>query len=499
MLCGGKAVRPDPIPVLHPPAAVTPPLIHRTRELLGQVSARYAPVLALGTEGGPAAAMKTGLDQLQALQAQVATRRLTVAVFGLVSRGKSAVINALVGKAVLETGPIHGVTRWPRSVYWQPEAMDTPAGQPWQVELVDTPGLDEVGGAGRAEMAQTVAQQADLILFVVAGEVTAAEYRALVDLYRQQKPLLLVFNKMDLYPDLDRQDVYDSLNTLRRTLATALGDLPPLAVDEVVMVAASPAPVPVRTEWPDGRRREDWETPAPQIDPLRDALLTLLQRDGETLVALNTLHRARSLEADLVSQVAQIHGEQAEAIIWRFAKYKALAVALNPVVGLDVVGGVLSDLVMVRTLARLYGFPFTNHEAGRLWQAILKSSAALLLSELGTGLLGAGKTTAALLSWGDSTTGITALAGAMTAQASAAGYGSYAVGKAAKTYLERGCTWGPEGISATLAAILQEAETSPTLARLRQALITSLGSEGTQGEETTGEETTGEENTVMPG
>ena len=418
--------------------------------------------------------MKTGLDQLQTLHTQLGGRRLTVAVFGLVSRGKSAVINALVGKAMLETGPLHGVTRWPRSVYWQPEEIAVSDDLPWQVELVDTPGLDEVGGAGRAEMAQTVAQQADLILFVVAGEITAQEYQALVELYRQQKPLLLVFNKIDLYPDLDRRDIYDSLNALRQTLATELGELPPLAVDEVVMVAASPAPVPVRTEWPDGRSREDWESPAPQMAPLRQALVTLIQRDGETLVALNTLHRARTLEADLVSQVAQIHGEQAEAIIWRFAKYKALAVALNPILGLDLVGGAISDLVMIRTLARLYGFPLTNHEAGRLWQAILKSSGALLLSELGSGLLGAGKTTAALLSWGDSATGITALAGAITAQASAAGYGSYAVGKAAKTYLERGCTWGPGGISATLAAILQEADTSPALARLRQELATSL-------------------------
>lgn len=449
-------------------------LLHRTHDLLSQAVSRYTTALPLARGEVAAVAMKTGLEQLQSLQTQLAGRRLTVAVFGLVSRGKSAVINALVGQPVLETGPLHGVTRWPRSVYWQPEEVRTADGQPWQVELVDTPGLDEVGGEGRAEMAQAVAQQADLILFVVAGEVTAAEYRALVDLYRQNKPLLLVFNKVDLYPDIDRQGIYESLNHLRQTLGTGAESLPPLAVDEVVMVAASPAPVLVRNEWPDGRIQEAWEAPSPQIDSLRQALVTLIQRDGETLVALNTLHRARGLEADLVSQVAQIHGEQAEAIIWRFAKYKALAVALNPIVGLDVVGGAISDLVMIRTLARLYGFPLTNHEAGHLWKAILKSSGVLLLSELGSGLLGAGKTTAALLSWGDSATGLTAFVGAITAQASAAGYGSYVVGKAAKTYLERGCTWGPEGISATLTAILQGADASPALDRLRQELTTSL-------------------------
>lgn len=129
---------------------------------------------------------------------------------------------------------------------------------------------------------------------------------------------------------------------------------------------------------------------------------------------------------------------------------------------------------MIRNLARLYGFPLTNYEAGKLWQSILKSSGLLLLSELGSLLMGAGKTTAALVSLADSATGITALAGAMTAQASAAGYGTYAVGKAAKTYLERGCTWGPEGVSATLAGILQDTETTATLSRLRQNIAATL-------------------------
>lgn len=420
------------------------------------------------------AAVKSGLGQLQNLSAKLEARSLKVAVFGLVSRGKSAVINALVGDAVVETGPLHGVTRWPRSVYWQPrgDGLDD-GGQPWQVELVDTPGLDEVGGELRSDMSQTVAHQSDLILFVVAGDITRTEYEALVQLRREQKPLLLVFNKIDLYPDVDRQSIYDTLETQRRDLGDA-SDPNALAVDQVVMVAASPAPQQVRVEWPNGRVTQDWENPPAQIEPLKQALLAILRQDGSALVALNALRRARAIEGEMVSQVSQLHSDRADDLIWQFAKYKAAAVALNPIAGLDLLGGIASDLVMIRTLARLYGFPITHYQAGRLWKAILKSSGTLLLSELGSMLLGAGKTTAALLSVLDSAAGLTALAGAMTAQASAAGYGTYAVGKAAKTYLEQGCTWGPEGISAAMAAILQETDTSATLARLRQDIQTRL-------------------------
>ncbi|HIK45111.1 MAG TPA: DUF697 domain-containing protein [Leptolyngbyaceae cyanobacterium M65_K2018_010] len=452
------------------------PLIARTRAALHQAAARYATALQgqPGETATPDGALEAGLGQLQSLNAKLESRCLRVAVFGLVSRGKSAVINGLLGEVVLDTGPVHGVTRWPRSVYWQPEDLVDSEGVPWQIELIDTPGLDEVDGQVRADMAQTVAHQADLILFVVAGDITATEYDALVTLQRLQKPLLLVFNKVDLYPDIDRQAIFDSLSALRQSLAATAALPAPLTVDEVIMIAASPAPWPVRVEWPDGRVSQDWETPPPQIDPLRDALITLVQRDGAALVALNALHSARSIESEMVSYISQVHSQQADAIIWQFAKYKALAVALNPIAGLDLLGGLLSDLVMIRTLAKLYGFPITSHEASRLWRAILKSSGTLLLSEVGSVLLGAGKTTAALFSLVDSASGITALAGAMTAQASAAGFGSYTVGKAAKTYLERGCTWGPEGVSATLTDILQATDSSTTLARLRQEIQTTL-------------------------
>ncbi len=439
------------------------PLLNRARQTLTQAVARYSTALQGGSSPANLAAVKQGLGQLESLSAKLESRCLRVAVFGLVSRGKSAVINALVGEDMLETGPLHGVTRWPRSVSWQPDLEDD---QPWQIELIDTPGLDEVGGDMRADMAQTVATQADLIVFVVSGDMTRLEYESLLALQRGQKPLLLVFNKIDLYPEVDRQAVYDSLKSLHNELGED-GPGTQLAVDDVVMVAASPAALKVRVEWPDGHTTEEWEPQPAQIEPLKSALLAIVAQDGPALVALNALRNARLIEGDMVDHMARLHRDRADDTIWQFAKYKAAAVALNPIAGLDLLGGVVIDLVMIRTLARLYGFPITGHEAGRLWRAILKSSGTLLLSELGSGLLGAGKTTAALLTLVDSPAGIAALAGAMTAQASAAGYGSYTVGKAAQTYLEQGCTWGPEGVSATLAAILKDTDTSATLARLR--------------------------------
>lgn len=419
--------------------------------------------------------MQEGVSALSALEARLAKPVLRVAVFGLVSRGKSAVINALVGEDILPTGPLHGVTRWPRSVYWRPpiDAVHDPEELP-QIELIDTPGLDEVDGEARSSMAQEVAHQADLILFVVAGDITRTEYEALSTLQGAQKPLLLVFNKIDLYPDTDQQAIYDALTDLWRSHADSRPNAA-LAVDEVVMIAADPTPLQVRVEWPDGKVTHEWEKSPPQMDGLKQALLAIARQDGTALIALNALREADALEADMASRAIALHQEEADALIWKFAKYKALVVALNPIALLDLAGGFLTDLVMIRSLAKLYGLPITQHEARKVWQAIAKSSGTLLASEVGTGLLlGTGKGAATVWSLFDSAGGLSALASVMAAQAGAAGYGTYAVGKAAQVYLEQGCTWGPNGVKAVMKDILSQIDSDSAVSRLRQELEAQL-------------------------
>ncbi|MEM6521487.1 MAG: GTP-binding protein [Cyanobacteria bacterium P01_C01_bin.70] len=450
----------------------------QVRQAIRQSVQRYASMLQHPTEvdqQSQKAAVQDGISALSALEARLVQPVLRVAVFGLVSRGKSAVINALVGEDILPTGPLHGVTRWPRSLYWRPqiEAVHDIDELP-QIELIDTPGLDEVDGEARGAMAQEVAHQADLILFVVAGDITRTEYDALVALQAAQKPLLLVFNKIDLFPDIDRQAIHNVLTNLWKSTSR---DRPnaALAVDEILTVAAAPAPLQVRVEWPDGKVTYEWEKLSPQMDSLKQALLTIARQDGTALIALNALREADSLEADMARRAIALHHDQAEALIWKFAKYKALVVALNPVAILDLAGGFVADLAMIRSLAKLYGLPITQHEAKQLWQAIAKSSGTLLLSEVGTGLLfGTGKGAAAIWSIFDSAGGFSALLGIMAAQAGAAGYGTYAVGKAAQVYLEQGCTWGPHGVKAVMQNILSQIDSDSTVSRLRQELEAQL-------------------------
>ena len=455
------------------------PLVEQARTSLRQAIDRYIPQLKMSRldaqELSRQAAVKNGIDQLTTLMNKLDGSLLRVAVFGLVSRGKSAVINALIGEKVLETGPLNGVTQWPRSVYWQPKNEQTQ--ESLKLELIDTPGLDEIEGQARGEVAREIAQQADLILFVVSGDVTQVEYQALQQLYATRKPLLLVFNKIDLHPETDRAAIAQNLEALWQK-AEGKADLPEGArlVDDIVMISAEPTPLQVRVEWPNGRITEEWEHPPAQIAPLKTKLLKIVQEEGATLIALNALRQAGVIEQQLAKATAELNQANADELIWQYAKYKAIAVSLNPVAIIDMLGGIGSDIVMIRSLSRLYGFPMTRFEASKLWQSIIRSSGTLLLSEFGTSLLlGFGKSGAAIWSAFESFSGFTAYAGAMTAQAGAAGYGTYAVGQAAKVYLQQGCTWGPTGVNTVMQSILARAKADSTLERLQTEIKETIG------------------------
>jgi uncharacterized protein len=433
----------------------------RARASLQQSLSRYA----VSKVGEVSPRLQSDLDTLAATLAKLEQNNYRIAVFGLVSRGKSAVLNALIGEKVLETGPLNGVTRFPRSIRWSPDGIT-------QIDLIDTPGLDEIDGEARASMSAEVVAQADLILFVIAGDITQLEYQALRELRQAQKPLLLVFNKSDLYPEQEQQEIYQQLrnlgdNSLNDELLQRL-----LSADEVVMVAADPTPIQVRIEYPDGTKKFELEKPAPDIAPLITKIQELLAREGRSLLAINALVQARSAETNLAKNTLTDLQAEANTLVWQFAKYKAVAVAANPIAIVDILGGVIVDLMLIRSLAKLYNLPMTKYEISKLVSGISFSSGSLLLTELVTGLVfGVGKTAALLIGSSVNFAALPGYLGGGLIQGGIAGYGAYMVGKAARTYLEAGCTWGQLGANTVIQEILDRVDDATIISRLRDELL----------------------------
>ncbi|MEG4251419.1 GTP-binding protein [Microcoleus sp. Pol10D4] len=398
-----------------------------------------------------------------------------IAVFGMVGRGKSSVLNALLGQNVFETGPTHGVTRTTTIGQWDvgegidenlPDRLSPVVYRLSQVELIDTPGIDEVDGETRELLARRVAQQADLILFVVAGDITKVEYAALSQLREAGKPMLLVFNKIDQYPDADRLAIYHKIRDDRvREL---------LSPDEIVMAAASPLTARA-VRRPDGSMGVQMTRSLPQVQDLKLKILEILDREGKSLVALNTMLCAGDINEHLVQRKMEIRDDAANRIIWNGVMTKAVAIALNPITVVDILSGAVIDVVMILTLSKVYGIAMTEAGAVELLQKIAISmggiTAGELLANFGLsslkGLLGLATPATGGLALGPY------LSVAVT-QAAIAGVSSYGIGQVTKAYLANGASWGDDGPKAVVSKILSSLDEDSILNRIKEELRAKL-------------------------
>ncbi|GAA6620552.1 GTP-binding protein [Scytonema sp. NUACC26] len=423
--------------------------------------------------------LETEIADLETMLGKLDRMVVQIAAFGLVGRGKSSLLNALVGQTVFETGPLHGVTRNTQTVDWSFSSEEIgktehalrvtlPSIGQSQVQLIDTPGLDEVDGDTRAALAEQIAKQADLILFVISGDMTKVEHEALSQLREVGKPILLVFNKVDQYPEADRMAIYEKIRNER------VKEL--LSPDEIVMTAASPL-MRTMVRRPNGTHGIQLRSGTAQIEELKLKILEVLQREGKALVALNTMIFADSVNEQLVQRKLKIRDNAANQLIWKSVMTKAAAIALNPITIVDFLSGAVIDVALIVGLSKLYSIPMTETGAVNLLKQIALGMGGITASELLANLgLSSLKTLLGLSA--PATGGISLgpyLSVAVT-QAGVAGVSSYAIGQVTKAYLANGASWGASGPKAVVNKILADLDESSILNRIKDELRSKVKS-----------------------
>jgi small GTP-binding protein len=403
------------------------------------------------------ASLQRDLDQLHAMAEKLAAGKVEIVVFGEISTGKSALINALVGEAVAEVNVRGGWTKDVWNLGWDGAGYVVPGLAASQVVLIDTPGLNEVDGAERAAMAHEAAARADLVLFVTDSDLNEVEYSALVELAASHKPIILVLNKADLYTPQELGELMSVFTGPR-----LVGIVDP---ENVVTAKADPRQVEYYVESANGRTRQEWRKPSPDVAALRERILEVLAAEGKELVALNAAMYAADKSDRMGALRVRMRNEKATATIWSFAVMKSLGVASNPLAVADVVGGTAVDAVMVVTLGKVYGIEITTANARDLITSILKAAGWVMLSEAAVSYASS-FFKAVTGGWG---TLLTALP-----QGAAAGYGSYIVGQAARYYFEHGASWGQQGPKRVVTRILENTDKQSVLQRLKEEIRKKL-------------------------
>lgn len=393
--------------------------------------------------------LATDYQEVEQMLEKLEKGHLHLVAFGRVSVGKSALLNALLGEARFSTSPLHGETRTSQTGQWREF-------QEGNVFLIDTPGINEVEGESREQLAREVVSRSDLVLFVVDGDLTDTEIDALRSVAAQHRPILLILNKSDRYTQDEREALLSSIRRHAEGLVDA---------QNVVTAAADPALQQVIRVDESGNETWSERRPPPNISAVQERLWHILEVEGKTLAALNASLFAGQLSDQVGQRVLAARRSLGQRVIRSYCVGKGVAVAINPVPVADLIAAALVDVSMLTHLSKLYGLPLTRGEAGEL----IKTIGTHMLLLMGT--VWAVHFVSSALKLG--TGGLSAVVTG-GAQGAVAYYSTYVVGQVGERYLAQGKSWGEGGPKFVVREILDNLDRNSIMEQAKQEIREKL-------------------------
>jgi len=398
-------------------------------------------------------AVRAGLsrefDEIDAISRKLRDEEIHIAAFGRVGVGKSSLLNALLQRDVFSTSPLHGETHKESRASWRTLKQG-------HLILIDTPGIDELDGAGREQLARDISRRADLILMLCEGDLSKTEFNALQELCGARRTVLLVLNKSDRY---SRVELELLMQRIRERCASFLSP------DRVIAAAAEPRPEIIIQPVGDGTETEFRRQRDADISQLKGELWDLLEEKGKSLAALNAAIFASELDEKVATRIVEARRSVAEKIIRNYCIGKGLLVAVNPVPIADLLAAAGTDVAMVIHLGEVYGFRLSRREASKLLLTISAQLLALMGAYWGVNLVSSAlKTASAGLS--------TALTAA--AQGALAWYATYVTGKMAESWFSKGKSWGASGPADTARWIISSLDRDSLISSARADISNRL-------------------------
>jgi small GTP-binding protein len=382
--------------------------------------------------------------EIEAISDKLQHGEIHIAAFGRVGTGKSSILNALLGRKVFSTSPLHGETRIQQRSQWDSVNSD-------HAVLIDTPGIDELDGEAREELARSVARISDIVLMICEGDLTETEFKAAQNLARRERPLLLVLNKSDRYGASE-------LNSLLTHLRYRCKEF--IEPENIIAASADPRPEHIIRIDEAGHEHHAERDRKPDIDALKRHLWNILERQGKTLAALNAAMFTRDLDGRIAGKIVQARKTVAERIILNYCLAKGIVVAANPIPVADLLAAAGTDVAMVVHLGNVYGFQLSKREASKLLLTISAQMLLLMGAYWGVNMVSAAMKT---ISAG--------MSAALTAgaQGTLAWYATYVTGHAAESWFAKGKSWGSAGPRDTIDEILNSMD--------RESILQSASSE----------------------
>ncbi len=252
------------------------------------------------------------------------------------------------------------------------------------LRYTETPALFTSGADASAieTKAKQIALDADLVLFLTNGDLTATEYKYLATLHQARQRVILLLNQIDRY-------LPDERNLILQKLQSTVTDMLPL--QDILTISTAPAPVKVRKIQADGSAIETLETPPVEIASLDRQLTQVLATEGEKLVWATTYRQIASVQTEAKAALNKVRRDRALPTIDQNQWIVAAAAFANPVPALDLLATAAVNAQMVVDLGAIYQQKFSIDQAqaaaGALGNVILKLGLVELCTQTVAGVL----------------------------------------------------------------------------------------------------------------
>jgi hypothetical protein len=267
-------------------------------------------------------------------------KKIRISAYGKSGTGKSSVLNSLLKKDIFKTDIINGSTREIQS-----EELALKDQMLNSIEFLDSPGFDFCN-IKFPEKIYSCIKHSDLILFIVSGDINRNELSEINAFIKDGKKIIVILNKIDLFKKNELKEVIENIKFK-------------LPKDSNIPIILN------------------------HKNNLNHYITKIINRHGEILLTLNSLHLGDKLFMQIKEQRLRRRQKLAQSTIGKFSTIKASAVALNPFIFFDVAGSFALDTALIGELIKIYDLNLKGQSTRKIFKNISMNNLLLGVTQVG--------------------------------------------------------------------------------------------------------------------
>ncbi len=267
-------------------------------------------------------------------------KKIRIGIYGKSGVGKSHILNFLLNKKVFKTNIINGSTQEIQKQEWNLKHQTLNS-----IELIDSPGFD-LCDINFPDNIYTQINNSELVLFAVSGDLNRNEVIKINSFIKDGKKIIIILNKIDIW---NKNELTEIIQNIQSKLPKDLN-----------------IPVIINSG-----------------NNIKHYIKEAINGYGEILLTLNSFQLADKLFLRIKKQRLKKRQKEAQAIIGKFATIKASAVALNPLILVDIAGSFALDTALISELSKIYGLSLKGESARKIIKNISINNFCLGATQVG--------------------------------------------------------------------------------------------------------------------